>query len=191
MTLEQLILEYGYIILFIGTFIEGETTIILAGIAAYQGYLDLWLVILVSFLGGIAGDQTFFILGRIYGKPFIEKRPHWKVPAKKVNTLLEKHKHLVLISFRFFYGFRTVTPFVIGASHLSTTYVVTMNFIGATFWAVSMGIASFYFGKTIEMVVHSVYQYQKWVFLSVIVIASIIWLIHFYNIRRVRKEKEQ
>ena len=61
MDLQSIIENYGYAAIFIGTFLEGETILILAGLAAHQGYLVLTWVILAAFLGSLCGDQLFFI----------------------------------------------------------------------------------------------------------------------------------
>lgn len=75
MDFHQLIIDYGYLALFIGTFLEGETILVIAGFLAHSGYLELHWVILSAFLGTFAGDQTFFYLGRFKGIAFLEKRP--------------------------------------------------------------------------------------------------------------------
>ena len=62
MSLEQLIESYGYIVLVIGTFLEGETILVLGGIAAKLGYLQLYGVVLAAFIGSLAGDQLYFFL---------------------------------------------------------------------------------------------------------------------------------
>ncbi|MBK5101143.1 MAG: hypothetical protein JJE15_09160 [Desulfobacteraceae bacterium] len=41
MTLESLIDTYGYLAILVGTFFEGETILILGGLAAYREYLGL------------------------------------------------------------------------------------------------------------------------------------------------------
>ena len=68
--LEQLsgfIKDYGYFALFVGTFLEGETILVLGGLAAAAGDLDLGWVIVVAFCGSLAGDQTVFFIGRFLG----------------------------------------------------------------------------------------------------------------------------
>jgi membrane protein DedA with SNARE-associated domain len=57
---ETILKTYGYWAIFIGTFAEGETILILGGIAAKLGYLALPWVILAAFVGGLCGDQLFF-----------------------------------------------------------------------------------------------------------------------------------
>ena len=61
MDLQSIIENYGYAAILIGTFLEGETILALAGLAAHQGYLALTWVILAAFLGSLCGDQLFFI----------------------------------------------------------------------------------------------------------------------------------
>jgi len=48
MSLEDFLNSYGYAAVLAGTFLEGETILILAGIAAKMGYLDLRWVILMG-----------------------------------------------------------------------------------------------------------------------------------------------
>ena len=60
MDLQNFIENYGYVTILIGTFLEGETILALAGLAAHQGYLLLPGVILAAFLGSLCGDQLFF-----------------------------------------------------------------------------------------------------------------------------------
>ena len=61
MDLQSIIENYGYAAILIGTFLEGETILVLAGLAAHQGYLVLSWVILAAFVGSLCGDQLFFI----------------------------------------------------------------------------------------------------------------------------------
>ncbi|MBU1229722.1 MAG: DedA family protein [Proteobacteria bacterium] len=149
---------YGYLALFIGTFLEGETILIIAGFAAYNGHLSLTLCILSAFLGSFAGDQTAFYIGR-YNKSFLEKRlKKWECRIEKVHRLLEKHQVLVLISFRFFYGFRNITPFAVGTTNVSPWRFFALNGIGAGIWAISFGVGGYYLGDVLERFL----QEAKW-----------------------------
>ena len=61
MDFTSIIEHYGYAAIVIGTFLEGETILVLAGLVAHQGYLKLTGVITAAFLGSLCGDQLFFI----------------------------------------------------------------------------------------------------------------------------------
>ena len=63
MDLLSIIENYGYAAILIGTFLEGETILVLAGVAAHQGYLVLTWVIIAAFVGSLCGDQLFFLFG--------------------------------------------------------------------------------------------------------------------------------
>ncbi|MRJ03428.1 MAG: DedA family protein, partial [Epsilonproteobacteria bacterium] len=50
-----LLKEYGYIILFVWSIMEGETGLVMAGVLSHTGDMNLWLAILVAGLGGFVG----------------------------------------------------------------------------------------------------------------------------------------
>src|SRR5260370_41283512 len=64
--LMDLLATYGYLAVFVGSLLEGETVLILAGFAAHQGYLSFPLVAGVAFCGGTLGDQSLLFLGPRY-----------------------------------------------------------------------------------------------------------------------------
>lgn len=73
MNLEEVVTHYGYIGILIGTFLEGETILIIAGFLAHRGYLELPFVIVAAFFGSLIGDQLYFYIGRFKGGEFIRK----------------------------------------------------------------------------------------------------------------------
>ncbi len=133
--LEKMVSNYGYIAIVIGTFLEGETILVLGGFLAHRGYLNLPWVILSAFAGTFAGDQLFFFLGRFKGTKWLEKRPEWKRRSTRAFQLLKKHQLWVILGFRFIYGVRTITPFVIGASGVKPLRFLALNGSGAVAWA--------------------------------------------------------
>jgi len=54
--LAEYLADYGYLVVAVGAFIEGETILLLAGYAAQQGALDVRLVLLLGFVGAFAGN---------------------------------------------------------------------------------------------------------------------------------------
>ena len=73
--LESFVQSYGYGALFLGTLLEGETVLILAGLMAHMGLMKLPLVILVALLGSFLGDQFYFFLGRRKGGALLDRHP--------------------------------------------------------------------------------------------------------------------
>ena len=78
------------------------------------------------------------------------RRPAWRERSHTVLRLLERHQTLLVLGFRFLYGLRTVTPFVIGMSAVPTIRFIVLNIIGALVWAVAVGGLGFAFGHAVE-----------------------------------------
>jgi membrane protein DedA with SNARE-associated domain len=172
--LEYYLSTYGYLALFILTFLEGETILIMAGFAAYNGHLSLPLCILSAFLGSFAGDQTAFYVGR-YNKRLLEtKLKKWECRIERVHQLLEKHQVLLLISFRFFYGFRNITPFAVGTTNISPWRFFYLNGIGAAVWAISFGLGGFYLGDVLERFLQ---ENKWWVVGGLFGVILLVWVI--------------
>lgn len=186
MDLLGLLSTYGYVALFIGTFLEGETILIIAGfVAATTKSLSLPLCILVAFLGSFAGDQTAFYIGR-YNKKFLEtKLKRWECRIEKVHKLLERHQTLVLISFRFFYGFRNITPFAVGTTNITPLRFFCLNGIGAAIWAIAFGTGGYFLGDVLE---HFLQEAKWWVAGGLLGLIVLIWGIKTLR-NRLQKQK--
>jgi membrane protein DedA with SNARE-associated domain len=181
MSLEALISTYGYPAVGIGTFFEGETILVLGGFAAHSGYLQLPWVIVWAFIGSLCGDQLFFYIGRFQGDAVLEKRPHWKPKAEKVFALLDRHQNWLIVAFRFIYGLRTVTPFLIGASGISPLRFLILNVIGASVWAIVFGSLGYLFGQAMDVVLGNIKRYELLVFGILITVAVLVWAVRLHK----------
>jgi len=176
--LPELISQFGYVAILFGTFFEGETILILGGLAAHRGYLDLRLVILAAFVGSTAGDQLFYFLGRTRHEALLAKRPGWRSRIEQVKLLVKNYRLPLLLGFRFLYGLRTITPFTLGLAGIAPRLFIPLNILGALIWAFVIGVAGYYFGNLLEAVFGEVKQYEEWLFLSIAVIGALVWLVH-------------
>jgi len=186
MTLESLINTYGYGAILIGTFLEGETILVLGAFAAHRGYLALPWVLVAAFIGSLCGDQLFFFLGRWHSQTFLAKHPSWKVRVDKAQRLLERFQRPLILVFRFLYGLRTVAPFVIGMSRVPIAQFVLLNTAGALVWAIVVGAGGYLFGTTLEILIGDIKRYETAILGAIAAIGVLIWTIHIY-IRRSRK----
>lgn len=175
---------YGYWAVLVGTFLEGETVLVLAGFTAHQGYLQLPVVMLAACIGSLAGDQLLFYLGRRHSDFVLRHRPAWKQRFKFVEQKLMRHRNIFLISFRFLYGLRTVTPFMVGMSSVPTLVFVCLNAFSALLWAVVIGSGGY--GRALELVLGQIKTYEIVVGVVLALIGLLMWLIH--GIRRHRNK---
>lgn len=190
MNFEELIMEYGYLAVFIGTFLEGETILIVAGFAAYEGYLELPLVIMAAFFGSLFGDQLYFFLGRFKGCSILDRFESWKPRVERFRKLMDRHNTWFILIFRFLYGLRNLAPFAIGLSNVSIRKFVLLNIISAAIWAVTLGILGFFFGQVMEAVLDDIKKYELIIMGGLILCATIIFLVRRYRMKKARERRE-
>ena len=152
---------------------------------AHRGYLDLPLVILAAFIGTLIGDQLYFYIGRVKGKAFLEKRPKWQPKVNRVHDLMERHQTLLILGFRFIYGIRTVTPFILGMSKVSPLKYLFLNICGALLWAIFFGLAGYYFGFTLELLMGKIKKYEIFIIFGMIIVSIFFWI--HYRIKEKKK----
>jgi len=174
--LTQIIRDYGYLAILIGTFFEGETILLIAGFLSFAGHLELHWSILAAFVGSSAGDQLYFFIGRFQGRKLLKRFPAWRERTDRVFYHVHKHQNLLILSFRFFYGLRNVTPFAIGMSEVTTARFILLNLIGAAIWAVSFGFAGYTFGHAFEYMLGKIKQYELTLLELLAVAGLTIWL---------------
>ena len=183
--LTSLIKTYGYWALLIGTFLEGETILMLGGLSAQLGYLDLSIVMVVAFIGSFSGDQFYFIIGRLKGADLLLKHPKWHSKVSRVHCYLERYHDLIMLSFRFVYGIRIMTPFVLAMNpRIKTGRFVVLNAIGALIWSVVVAGGGYLFGHALEIVLNDIKHYEQVVMIAIAAIGVALWLFHRYRSRK-------
>lgn len=176
-----LITHYGYAALFLGTLLEGETIVALAGFAAYQGYLKLGYIIPIAITGAMIGDQAFFYFGRYKGKKFLDKRPSWKGKVDRVHQLSERYHGWIIFGSRFMYGFRAIIPIAFGASDTSAVRFFLLNLLGAIVWAPLFALGGYVFGNAIQHFLGNVRRFEGTIMFGIIIIVAVIQIILYFK----------
>ena len=164
--MEELLLgwlkEYGYIILFFWSIVEGEMGLVMAGIMTHTGNMSYVMSIFVAGLGGFTGDQIYFHIGR-FNKGFIQRKLHSQ--RRKVAIaylLLKKYGWLIIFMQRYLYGMRTIIPLSIGITNYSAKKFALLNLISAWIWAAIIITPAYLYGE--EILTLLVYAKQHWYF---------------------------
>lgn len=184
MGVEAYIIHFGYIIILLGTFFAGEALLVLAGFLAHRGYLDFFLVVLIAVLGSFTSDQIYFYLGRKKGLPYLDKHESWKSKSERILKLLNQHQNFVIILFRFVYGVRSITPFLIGVSGVPPVKFMMLNFTGALIWATTLTSLGYVFGHAAALILDDIKMYELVITEVIILAALIIWFFHLRKERR-------
>lgn len=167
-----------------GTFLEGETILILAGVAAHRGYLSFMPVVLAAFAGSLCGDQLYFFLGRYHGDTLLKRRPQWRVKMETANRLIDRFQVPLILGFRFLYGLRTVLPFALGASSVGAGRFVALNAIGAFVWAAAVGGGGYLFGNLLETLIGDMKRFELELFVGIAIVGAGVWAVHLMRRRK-------
>jgi membrane protein DedA with SNARE-associated domain len=189
MDLQSLVDTYGYLAVFVGAFLEGETVLAMAGVAAHFGYLELPIVIVIALAGGFLGDQCFFFLGRWQGKRLLVRFPKLQQRATMIDLMLARYHAPLIVAIRFMYGFRIAGPILIGMGRVSAPRFMFYNFIGACLWAPLIAGLGYFFGQVLATLLKQIYQYEVAGLVTVTVTALGIWA--FFRLRERRKKRRK
>jgi len=175
--LEHIIQDYGYLAVFIGTCLEGEGVLLLAGYFAHRGYLDLPLVLLLAFAGSFVGDQVCYIVGRIRGRTLLDRHPKWQSRADWILTQVAMHERWLLLLFRFVPGTRMLTPIVLGVAGYPQRRFLAYNAIGACAWSLILGFVGYFAGHAAVRIVDEIESHEYKVLSAILLLALAGWLV--------------
>ncbi|OPY93115.1 MAG: Inner membrane protein YohD [Syntrophaceae bacterium PtaU1.Bin231] len=180
--LESFVQNYGYGALLLGTILEGETVLILAGIMAHMGLMKLPAVILVAFAGSLLGDQLYFFWGRRQGTVLLEKHPVWKRRSEKVYRALRRYRNGIMLGFRFVYGMRTITPLILGMDRsIPARWFFLLNAAGAALWSIAIALGGYYFGEVLKIFLEDIRRYEVELLLVIVLIGAVVRLVIRYR----------
>ncbi len=150
--METLLHQYGYLLIFVITLFEGESILLIAGILAHQGFLNIELCILSAFLGSVIGDQLFFQLARQEGYEFVRKFKYVSAVLPRARRLVKKHGTYIVLFARYIYGLRTALIVMCGLAKMPRVKFTSINVAAGLIWAVSYGFLGYFFSEAIGSV---------------------------------------
>jgi membrane protein DedA with SNARE-associated domain len=186
MNLAEWINTYGYLAVAVGTFLEGETVLLLAGLAVHQGYLGLPQVILVAAAASLLGDQLYFGLGHWRGRRLLARLRSLQRATKRLRWQVRRHQNLLILSIRFLYGLRIAGPIVIGMSGVAWPRFLFFNLLGAALWAPLIAGLGYLLGEALQRVLVDLHRYEAGVFLGILLLAGAWHLVRALRARSVR-----
>ncbi|WP_456451445.1 DedA family protein [Hydrogenimonas sp.] len=143
------LVQYGYVILFVWSVMEGELGLVMAGTMVHTGHMNMPTAILVAGLGGFVGDQIYFWIGR-YNKKWLRHYLHkHRRKFALAHLLLKKYGWPVIFIQRYLYGLRTIIPMSIGLTRYSAKKFAIINFVSAQVWAAITIVLAYVYGEEI------------------------------------------
>jgi membrane-associated protein len=137
---------------FVGLAVPGETAVVVGGVVAERGGVELLPLIGLVWVAAAAGDLVSFLLGRRLGRPFIERHgPRFQLGPERlerVDRFYERHGGKAVLLGRFTGLVRAVSPFVAGSSGLALTRFVAWSAAGALLWSATFVLVGYGFSES-------------------------------------------
>jgi membrane-associated protein len=159
----------------LGFFLPGDSILFSAGlVAAAHGNINIVILATIIFLAAFFGDQVGFVIGRVYGRPYLEKRQSKRIQSMiaRADRFYEHTGWWAVVAARFFPWIRTFVPPIAGASRMNYYKFLSANALGALLWGVGITLAGFY-AATLPWVKSSSYAIAAFFITASIV--SMVW----------------
>ena len=159
----------------LGFFLPGDSILFSAGlVAAAHGEVNIVILVSVIFIAAFFGDQIGFVLGRLVGRPYLERHnsPRIQTMIARSERFYEQTGWWAVVAARFFPWIRTFVPPIAGISKMSYYKFLSANALGALLWGVGITLAGYY-AATLPWVKTSSYGIAAF-FITASVVSSLV-----------------
>jgi membrane protein DedA with SNARE-associated domain len=195
---EDLFKDYGYYVVFFGVLAEnsmflgllvpGAIILILGGLSAENGSINLWLVLGLGIVATIIGDTLSYLIGRLGWAKFMQRGAMGKA-LERVRKPVESNSAWIILGYHFAGYSRVVGPVAAGLFHIPYRRWAPLDYAGGIAWVlvftfvgVILGLAGVEFGDTKRMV-----QIVEIAIFAIFVIAVVIAFLRFYQVNEQRE----
>lgn len=138
--------------LLIGFFLPGDSLLFTAGFLASQGFFNIAVLCLVTFVAAVLGDNVGYQFGRRAGPKLFKKEDSLLFTKENIDrseAFYQKHGGKAIILSRFVPVVRTFAPIIAGVGKMHYRKFFFYNIIGALIWAVGVTLLGFFLGQAI------------------------------------------
>lgn len=137
----------------VGFFLPGDSLLVVCGLFAAAGKLNIWVMLVTLFIAAVVGDAVGYYSGKKVGHAIFNKpKSRFFNPKhlRRAHEFYEKHGGKTIIIARFVPIVRTFAPIVAGAADMRYRDFVFFNILGGFLWITSMLFAGYFLGGVVE-----------------------------------------
>ena len=141
--------------LFFGFFLPGDSLLFTAGLLASQGFLNIYFLIILMFLGAILGDTVGYWFGAKVGHKIFYKDDSFlfnKNHISRTKNFYERYGTKTIILARFVPIVRTFAPILAGVGEMKYATFLKYNIIGGALWGIGIPLLGFGLGITVPSI---------------------------------------
>jgi membrane protein DedA with SNARE-associated domain len=184
--LEELLSRFGLLAVFLLAAIEGDISVILAGVVAHLGFFSLFAAIAVGTIGACAGDCAWFFIARSHAATIREGRIYRRI-GPTVEALAGRLGVWSIIAARFVYGTRIATIVFWGVQRLSFVKFALCDLAGCALWASLFATLGYLLSGSAAALIGEIKRVEVWLLVGFIAVAAMLLLVRLLLWRRHRR----
>jgi membrane protein DedA with SNARE-associated domain len=197
--MESFLTSAGYAALILFGFLEAacipissEVTFGFAGVLAYQGHLNLALVIIIGSLAELGGSYASYAVGRIGGKPLVHKVGRYVLVTQsdvdRAERFLAGRGSWAVVVGRMLPFVRAFTSIVAGLVRIPAVRFGVLSLIGTVIYATVLSLIGYEVGHAWGSINHGL-TIATYILVAIVVIAIAGFVV--YRLRQFRREAAQ
>ena len=189
--LETFLRDYGLWALFFAAAIEGDLTLLLAGLLVRLGIWPLAQAWAVGAFGAMVGDSFYFWLGHGTVRRWLTTA-HGQRLMPRIERAAKRYGWKSLFFARYIYGARMATMFFWGMRRMSYRKFLALDIINCAIWASVFGGLGYLFSSTIEAAIGKLKLIEHWLLIGAAVFAALLGLRYWFaEVIRIRDDVEK
>jgi membrane protein DedA with SNARE-associated domain len=184
MVIEDLIRQYGLWAVFFGVMIEGDLSLLFAGVLAHYGLFGFGEAILTGTAGGFIGDCFSFFIGHT-GKQRIRSNRFYQRAQPRLEQLSARFGLYSVFLVKYVYGLRTASAIFWGFAHMPFRRFAPLTLASCAAWSVMLAGAGYFFSGAVSVLVAHVRQVSLILLIAIaiaIAVAAGLYLLERYVI---------
>jgi membrane-associated protein len=172
----------------VGFFLPGDSLLVVAGLFAAAGRLNLAILLSTLFVAAVVGDAVGYYTGKTMGPRLFKRQKSLLFrPShlQRAHAFYEKYGGKTIVIARFVPIVRTFAPIVAGAADMPYRRFVVFNVAGGFLWVTSMLLSGYFLGSLLKSKFGiDLEEHIEWVILVVVALSLMPPVIEYLKSRR-------
>ncbi len=180
--LSELIGRYGLYAVFFLTMVEGDITLLSAGVLAHSAFFgehSFVKVLLAGTFGGVVSDVTAYSAGRLFGSSVRDFR-FYRMASPRIERLTEKFGPLSIFLSKYVYGLRTASCVFYGVWRMPPAKFLSLTLVSCFLWVFVLTGAGYFFSGAITQVLGDFHQLGIYLLIIVVIGIAGFYLLERY-----------
>lgn len=184
-------LVFGEAAVFLGFVLPGETAVVIGGVLAATGRLQLTVLLVLVVLAAILGDTVGYEVGRHLGPRALASRPlrRHRGRVESAQRFLRRRGGMAVFIGRWTAFLRAVMPGLAGISRMPYPRFLFFNASGGLLWGVAVTLLGYFAGNSYSAVENTLGRASAVVLAVLVVAVLVVW--HRQRRRKAREAEAE